>query len=133
MSITDERLKELIAKYQLGAGYASECASNDQVGVTTAGEANLMFVDVAAALEELLSLRRSQWRPIESAPIGTHILVRAKLFGEWGVFSVIKYQGVNIHGHPFKGFSVTGCGCQEGGTDFDEPTHWMPPPPKDSV
>jgi hypothetical protein len=94
------------------------------------GTDDFLFADICA---ELLSMRRSQWRPIESAPIGTHILVRAKLFGEWGVFSVIKYQGVNIHGHPFKGFSVTGCGCQEGGTDFDEPTHWMPPPPKDSV
>jgi hypothetical protein len=71
----------------------------------------------------------SEWQPIETAPIGVPILIAANDFsGRPSVFSVTMYAGFNIHGEEFSGFAVRGCGCQEGGTDFDAPTHWRLPP-----
>ncbi len=72
----------------------------------------------------------SGWQPIETAPLSTPILVLAKdICGRMGVFCVTLYAGIDIHGRRFSGCMVVGCGCQEGGTDFDYPTHWQPLPP----
>jgi hypothetical protein len=132
MSITDERLKELIAKYQLGAGYASECAPNDQVGVTTAGEANLMFVDVAAALDELLSLRRSQWRPIAEAPRDETAIIGWQ--PNWSMGYEVQWCGDKRNGGWYLANNDPSDSWGPGAlTDL---THWMPlpsPPMKDSV
>ena len=70
------------------------------------------------------------WQPIDSVPVDVPVLIVAKdLCGRAAVYCASKYAGVSIYGDRYAGWTVLGCGCQEGGTDFYDPKWWQPLPP----
>lgn len=109
MSITDERLKELRER----AVRWLECGEP--------GRLMLSAATATALIDELLSLRRSQWRPIETVPEGERVLVAYKFHG------VYRPSQVDIKEWCDGGFIWP--------SRYYESVAWMPlpPPPKDSV
>lgn len=114
--VTDERLAELIA-------WAELLAMGSAVRVTEKSLPNR--IEIVAALRELLSLRRSQWQPIESAPKdGTRVMLAVILTHPQQVGQEAQfYQLCSWTGDNWSPFIP------------NKWTHWqpLPSPPKDGV
>lgn len=78
----------------------------------------------------------SEWRTIDSAPVGEPVLIYG--FDEYGqrpITAVAKFvRGIAPMGNSFSRWDVEGCAEWEVGEIACEPTHWQPkPPPPDST